>query len=285
MSRTTLLANDSMTVFDYRCTRGPGARPFAEAHERYSVSYVRRGSFGVAARGREHELIAGSVFVGHAGDEYRCTHEHHACGDECLSVQFDAAALEQLGVSRASASETWRHVSLPPVPELMVLGELAQSAAEGTSDVGLDEAGMLFALRFVELVRERRPVSRTAAPRDRRRAVEAALWIEVHSHEEVDLARVAAQAGLSPFHFLRLFSQVLGVTPHQYLVRLRLMQAARLLADESRAVTDVAYDVGFGDVSNFVRSFHRAAGVSPRRFRQAAMGDRKIFQDRMQRVA
>jgi len=48
-------------------------------------------------------------------------------------------------------------------------------------------------------------------------------------------------------------------------------------------ITDVAYDVGFGDLSNFVRTFHRAAGVSPRRFRQAAKGDRKILQDRLAR--
>ena len=89
------------------------------------------------------------------------------------------------------------------------------------------------------------------------------------------------EAGLSPFHFLRLFSHVLGVTPHQYLVRSRLRHAARLLADDSRAVTDIAFDVGFGDLSNFVRTFHRAAGVSPRGFRNAAKGDRKIFQDRL----
>jgi AraC-like DNA-binding protein len=48
-----------------------------------------------------------------------------------------------------------------------------------------------------------------------------------------------------------------------------------------RDVPDVALDVGFGDLSNFVRTFHRAAGVSPRRFRQAARGDRKILQDRL----
>ena len=74
---------------------------------------------------------------------------------------------------------------------------------------------------------------------------------------------------------------MLGVTPHQYLVRSRLRHAARLLADDARSITDVAFDVGFGDLSNFVRTFHRAAGVSPRRFRQAAKGDRKIFQDRL----
>jgi AraC family transcriptional regulator len=117
--------------------------------------------------------------------------------------------------------------------------------------------------------------------RDRRRAVEAALWIDAHASEEIDLDAAARQAGLSPFHFLRLFRNVLGVTPHQYLVRARLRRAANLLVEKDRAITDIAFDVGFGDLSNFVRSFHRAAGVSPRAFRQASRGDRKIFQERL----
>ena len=104
---------------------------------------------------------------------------------------------------------------------------------------------------------------RKPTARDRRRAVETALWIDAHSHRAIELEDAAEQAGLSPFHFLRLFSNVLGVSPHQYLVRSRLRHAARLLADDDRPVTDVAFDVGFGDLSNFVRTFHRAAGVSP----------------------
>jgi AraC-like DNA-binding protein len=103
---------------------------------------------------------------------------------------------------------------------------------------------------------------------DRRRAVEAALWIDAHSHQELALEAIAAEAGLSPYHFLRLFANVLGVTPHQYLVRSRLRHAARLLSQEERAITDVAFDVGFGDLSNFVRTFRRAAGVSPGEFRR-----------------
>ena len=86
----------------------------------------------------------------------------------------------------------------------------------------------------------------------------------------------ADQAGLSAYHFLRLFARVVGVTPHQYLLRARLRRAARLLTqDDERTVTDIALDVGFADLSNFVRSFHRAAGVSPRHFRHAARGDRE----------
>jgi AraC-like DNA-binding protein len=165
---------------------------------------------------------------------------------------------------------------------MMVLGELAQAAADGRSDAGLDELGLLFAGRFVQLVSGRTLPKPDARARDRRRAVDAALWVDENSHEPIDLDRIARASGLSAFHFLRLFASVLGVTPHQYLVRSRLRHAARLLADDDqRSITDVALDVGFGDVSNFVRTFHRAAGVSPRRFRLAARGDRQIFQARL----
>jgi AraC-like DNA-binding protein len=259
----------------YRCFSGPDDEPFVEVHPAFSISVVRSGSFGYRFRGQAHELVPGALLIGHPGDEYMCTHDH-VCGDECLSFGFAPDAVEAVG-----GSGCWRVGAVPPLPALMVLGELARAAAEGGSDVGLDEAGLLLAARFVDTVsgHRRKPVA-AGAP-DRRRAVEAALWIEAHSHEPIDLESAARQAGRSPFHFLRLFSRVLGVTPHQYLVRSRLKRAASLLADESRPITDIAFEVGFGDLSNFVRTFRRAAGVSPRGFRRAAKGERKILQDRL----
>ncbi len=276
MNVTTLLQRPSISVSDFRCSAGPGDRPFVERHLCHSISFVRKGSFGCESRGRFFELVAGSILVGHPDDEYVCSHDH-VCGDECLSFFLAPELVEAIG----HQADIWQIGSVPPLPELMVLGELAQAAADGRSDIGLDEVGQLFASRFVEVVsgRDAKPASATA--RDRRRAVETALWIDANSRRPVDLEDTAAQADISPFHFLRLFSDVLGVTPHQYLVRSRLRHAARLLADNDRSVTDVAYDVGFGDLSNFVRTFHRAAGVSPLRFRQASRGMRKIFQDRL----
>jgi AraC-like DNA-binding protein len=274
MIRTPLLKHRSISVSDFRCTASPGEKPFTEQFSCHSVSYVRKGSFGCQSRGRTFELVTGSVLVGFPGDEYVCTHDHHICGDECLSFFLEPELVETIGDRR----EAWRVGAAPPLPELMVLGELAQAAADGRSDIGLDEIGYLFASRFVEAVsgRTRKPVAVKA--RDRRRAVEAAHWIEANSHRQINLDATANQASISPFHFLRLFANVLGVTPHQYLVRSRLRQAARLLADEDIAITDIAYDVGFADLSNFVRTFHRAAGLSPSAFREAARGKRKIFQ-------
>jgi len=144
---------------------------------------------------------------------------------------------------------------------------------------------MLVAARFVDVVSGARRRSPQPAPRDRRRAVEAALRMDARSREPIDLESAAKAAGLSPFHFLRVFANVLGVTPHQYVVRSRLRHAARLLSESALPITGIALDVGFNDLSNFVNAFRRAAGVSPRRFRQAARGDRRIYQDRLGALA
>ena len=272
-----ILAVPAMRVFDYRCSAGPDAPAFTEQHTAFSLSYVRKGSFGCWTRGQFHELVAGSVLIGRPGDEYMCTHEHHACGDECLSFQFADDFVDDI----SSNDTVWESGALPPIAELMVLGELAQAAAEGVNDIGVDEAGILLALRFLRIMSgaANKPVHATL--RDRRRAVEAALWIEANAAEPISLEDAASVAGLSAFHFLRLFAKVLGLTPHQYLIRTRLKRAAALLAEENRPITDIALDVGFNDLSNFVRTFGLAAGVSPSRFRGLAKGGRKILQDRL----
>src|SRR4029453_7171021 len=147
MDATTLLQRQSISVSEFRCSAGPDDTPFVERHRCHSVSYVRKGSFGCHSRGRFFELVAGSVLVGHPGDEYVCTHDH-VCGDECLSFFLGPELVEAIG----ARADVWRIGSAPPLPELMVLGELAQAAADGRSDVGLDEVGVWLSARFLEVL-------------------------------------------------------------------------------------------------------------------------------------
>lgn len=280
---TATLHRGPVTVIDYRCSAGPADAPFVECHEAFSISYVCQGTFGYQVGSRCFQLVAGSVLVGHPGDEYLCTHDHDAGGDRCLSFRIAPALVEAITPGRRSRRQRiWRTLGLPPLPKLVVMGELGQAAARSRSQAGLDEVGLLLAARFVEIASGTAREPSPAGVRDRFRAVQAALWIDEHAHEEIGLESAAAWVGLSPFHFLRIFAGVMCVTPYQYLVRARLRRAARLLAeDRGRSISEVALETGFGDLSNFVRTFGRAAGVSPRGFRRAARGDRKILQDRL----
>lgn len=276
MQATTLLESRSLSVYAFRCTAGPVDRPYAEMHVRHSISYVRRGSFGCRTGGRAYELVAGALFVGRPGQEYTATHEHHGGGDECLSFKFLPDFAHSLG-----KTAMWEMAAVRPVAELMVVGELAHAAAEGRSSVGLDEAALLLAQKFAVAAGGKGEQPMAASARERRRAVEAALWLEQNAAQPVGLEDAARHAGLSPFHFLRVFRRVTGVTPHQYLLRRRLARAAKLLAEEALPITEVALESGFADLSNFVRTFGRVAGVSPKRFRRAARGERKILQERL----
>src|SRR6188508_3273882 len=147
MQVTELRRSRLLAAVDFRCDRKPDSPTFTEVHTSYSVSYVRKGSFGYQSRGSSHELVAGSILIGYPGDEFVCSHEHHQCGDECLSFQIADELVAELG----SSTKMWRIGALPPLPELVLLGELAQSSAEGASDVALDEAGIALAARLVEL--------------------------------------------------------------------------------------------------------------------------------------
>ena len=254
MPQTHTLIEGPVSVVAYRCDAGPQDPAYWEAHEGWSVSFVRRGTFSCHCRGRVHELVPGSVLLGRPGEEYRCTHEHRGGGDECLAVHLSA--------------------------ELMISGERMQAVCNGDSDIGLDEAALAFAARYVAL-RHDDKAHAAARLADRRRAVESALWIDAHAEHDTDLQTLARSCALSPFHYLRVFSSALGVTPHQYLVRSRLRRAARRLVEGDEPITDVAFDCGFADLSNFVRTFRRAAGVSPRAFRRSTRADRKNLQERL----
>jgi AraC-like DNA-binding protein len=84
----------------------------------------------------------------------------------------------------------------------------------------------------------------------------------------IDLERIAAEAELSRFHFLRLFKNAFGETPHAYVTRCRLERAMELLARTDLPVTQVCFEVGFSSLGSFSAWFSRHVGRSPDRFRR-----------------
>jgi AraC family transcriptional regulator len=93
-------------------------------------------------------------------------------------------------------------------------------------------------------------------------------WIAEHVAEDFDLARLAAQVGLSKFHFQRLFKSAVGVSPSRYHINLRMNLARQLLRETKMSIVDVALEVGYADPSYFAQLFRRETGLSPSDYRR-----------------
>ena len=99
------------------------------------------------------------------------------------------------------------------------------------------------------------------------------VWAETNLDGDLSLESMASAAGMSRFHFHRLFRECIGETARQYVHRLRLERGAFLLAVETRPIFDIALDVGFQNHETFARAFKRWFGVSPRVFRKTRRRD------------
>jgi AraC family transcriptional regulator len=93
-------------------------------------------------------------------------------------------------------------------------------------------------------------------------------YIEQHLLETISLYELAQAASYSPFHSARIFKEVTGKTPFDYIRILRLSKAAIKLRDEDSRVTDVAFDFVFESHEGFTRAFSRQFGINPRSYRQ-----------------
>ena len=222
------------------------------------------GAFCLHQRGYTRLVEPGGVVVGLGGDAYACTHAYGG-GDACRVLQFAPAAEDDLARARGRALLAGGVLAQDPA----LVGRLA-AARRAPTPLAFEEAAhglALAAVAALDGVAPQVPPSWRRADRDRAHA--AAAYVEAHHAQDVALADLAGHVGLSPFHFLRVFRQELGLTPHQHLVRTRLRHAVRLLADTDLPVTEVAYASGFGDLSHFLRAFRRAMGRPPGAFRRA----------------
>jgi AraC family transcriptional regulator len=121
------------------------------------------------------------------------------------------------------------------------------------------------------------PPASPSTKREYARRIGAALdFIDRNLSRDIPLARLAAIALFSPFHFHRIFSALIGESPAEYVRRLRLEKAAeRLVTEPSAKVTGIALDCGFSTSAHFCRLFRARFGMSPTDWREGGYENRK----------
>jgi AraC-like DNA-binding protein len=107
-----------------------------------------------------------------------------------------------------------------------------------------------------------------------RRLCRSRDWMSSRIDEPLRLADAAREACLSPFHYHRLFAHTFGETPHEFITKLRIERAKRLLARDQLAVTEVCFAVGYESLGSFSTLFRTMVGYSPSAYQRAI---RRIF--------
>jgi AraC family transcriptional regulator len=258
-------------VADVICTHGPLDHSYEERHTHPTIAIVLAGSFQYRCSAGYSLMTPGSLMLGSADGCFYCSHQHGE-GDRCVSFWYDTETFERLTAAAGARGPNagFCVASLPPLGPLSRFIAPASAGALGTREVSWDELAVTLAVGTIQLAAGVSPEPRAFPAKAEARVSRAVRAIEQHPDAALSLSELSREAGLSPYHFLRTFEHLTGLTPHQYVRRARLRHAATRLLTESEKVLDVALDCGFGDVSTFNRAFRAEFGVSPRVFRNAS---------------
>ncbi|HEX5437963.1 MAG TPA: AraC family transcriptional regulator [Gemmatimonadaceae bacterium] len=262
-----LASGPGWRVVDARCTSSRHDRPFEERHEGMCIAAVTAGNFRYRTTQGEAVLAPGAVLLGNHQHGFECDHAH-SDGDRCIAFHFAPDYLETIVAAVPGARRVGFSVPrLPPLQPLVAILAAAEAARDDGDADALEELAMRLAGAVAAALVNARGPERAPSRHDERRVAAALHRIERDAHARLPLAELARDSASSPYHFLRVFQQVVGMTPHQFVLRTRLHRAAVRLRRSDERITTIALDAGFNDVSTFNRRFRRVMGVRPSAYR------------------
>lgn len=230
-------------------------------HEAFGLGVIDAGVERFRYRGTEHLASPGTLVLMNPG-ELHTGRAETAQGWRYRMVYLDEALLQAVTGERWWFADATAHDPATAQRLKVQLAALWQAPDALASDSALAE--LLGALR--PHARVDRALSERVTGNDTALARSLALMHDDYA-SELTLDRLAAEAGLSPFHFLRRFKQRYHVTPHQMLMAVRLARAKQHLA-AGMAPAEVAPAVGLADQAHLTKRFARMHGVTPARYRQ-----------------
>ena len=254
-------------VSDVRCGAGPQDRPFEERHDFVCVAAVAEGSFRYRSRHGSALLAPGALLLGNAGQCFECGHEH-GVGDRCLAFHFTPEGFADIVAATPGARRTeFQRHHLPPLTATTRLLVETEAARLRRDNRAIEELAYRLAGGIALLLAEAPRADVAPTARDEKRIGAVVRHIEACADDDLGIDALAGVAGMSPYHFLRTFRRVVGMTPHRYVLQIRLRRAAMRLQASDAPVTGVAFDAGFNDLSAFNRAFRATFDATPSAYR------------------
>jgi AraC family transcriptional regulator len=260
-----IAGGEGWSVSELTCRLGPQDRPFEERYDHATIAAVIEGTFEYRTAAGTALLYPGAFLLRNPGACFECGHEH-SVGDRCVSVRFDLPLFEEIAAAVVGSCRfRFSTAMLPAMPRFAApVLELAKGIS---GQIALEECALRLAETVFATAAGHTQSAATPSSRDLRRISRVLHYIEENADEPMDLADLAAVACMSKYHFLRTFRRLVGVTPHQFLLDLRMRRAAIRLCTTSMPIAAIAFDSGFGDLSAFNARFRKVFGMSPGQLR------------------
>jgi AraC-like DNA-binding protein len=228
-----------------------------------AVGFVLSGWFEYNSEGRTAVATPGSVVFGNLGAPFFVRHLD-TLGNKRLVVFFRQELLDEVAGICGLDGAQFREIALPPGKSAALMFGWMRRLALRTPD--RDEAALALAGAALTTSRPLRTPERISAG-DEQRIQSAVRYVDDCFAGSCTLGELADVAGLSRFHFLRLFHRATGQSPNQYVVNRRVRAAAEQLIATSAPIAKVAFEVGFNDMSYFYACFKSVFGCTPRQWR------------------
>lgn len=265
--------------------------------DRVSTDYLLVNNCGYQATG-ENDMTTVRPY---GRQDYLLLYVLHGClvlreGDRDISVSGGSLVLyrphESQHYTHVAAEETqvyWLHFTGGGVPELLKKAgiDARVTAVGNVSGVRDDYARLIRELQLRQgqyemfctahmlmilsaFARQRAQGEEAAALNKMRRLSGVIEQMHRRCGEELSVAALAEECGLSEYHFIHLFRECTGFSPHDYIIRLRMDKAKDLMASTTMNISQIAFAVGYSNPLYFSRLFKRRTGLSPTQFRSGA---------------
>lgn len=252
------------SVTEDQCTASAWTPPKDWVYRDAAIGFVLSGWFEYRTEGESVLAAPGAVVFGNSGEHFNVRHLD-AQGNKRLVTLISNDVLEE--IAEASGLKTrFPVIALPPSQSTTRMFGWMRTVARG----GPAAEDLVYPLACAALTASNDRTPDRISVRDRQRVRAAVDHIEARFGEACSLQSLAGLANLSRFHFVRVFSAVVGQSPNQYLINTRVRAAAERLHATNAPIAEVAFDVGFNDISYFYACFRATFGCTPRQWRSGS---------------
>ncbi len=259
-----LWRSDAISVHRFDHPAEHEDQPYEEIASAYMASFVEAGTCDLEVDGDAWRVGAGDVMLSRPDMRFRASYEGAGFNDTCLTIVYLAADNDDF--DRAKSWDRANRSVLRATNRVNYLRWSLRQAIETNQPIIAEHCA-------TEIFRELPKGRATSALSARRfdwyaeRVRYACDRIERDYASSLTASDLARSAGMSLFHFSRVFAELTGQPPHRYLLKTRLDAAATMLR-QGRTVTEACYSSGFNELSHFTRSFSRWRGVVPSALRR-----------------